>query len=152
MVQEVHGPPAFQRPSGFLFLEAQQDNLVDGVETLVILTGIPIAFTDGIEDTVNHRIITGIAGFYAIAGQVEFTEVVADKDYIVIFKLNAVVLKEAYVHSSLAANITASFSCPVMWVDAVEHLELFAISNAGVDTVDITHLGRNTFLTAQRVR
>jgi len=152
MTTRITPAPAYQRPTGKLYLSANQLNLVSGVITLVELDAISANFTDGIEDTANHKITPGIAGFYDVKGQVTFTSVIADKIYNVYLRLNGVTTKVGlYRHSSIAAFLT--ISCTVLlYLSATDYLTLFARSNAGVDTVDVLGQEIYTFLSVQRVR
>ena len=144
-------PPAFQRPSGKIRLGTAMPNLVNATPTLVLLDVIPAEYVaDGICNTATHRITPGVAGFYSIVGQVNFSNVVAAKDYICHIYISAVVYS-SYVHTSLVSMVTAICSLPNQYLTAANYVELWAQSNSGDNTVDL--LGDNaTFLAVQRVR
>ena len=133
-------------------LSAQQLNLVHGVWTLVELDYLKGGFTDGIEDTANHRITPGQAGLYDIKGQVTFDQVVADKRYASAIRLNgAVYIAFDTKHAAIADYLTSP--CGLLyWLSATDYVELIAASYAGVNTVDIYGVIAWTFLSVQRVR
>jgi len=153
MGQGIELPPAFQRPSGKLYLANNQLNLVSTVCTLVDLDTIPADFTDGIENTGTHRITPGYGGFYAITGQVTFEAVVADKDYEARVRLNGggyICRNVSHASKAGSLSVPVSLSCQLMTV--ADYIELWAQSDAGVDTVDINISEVFTFLALQRVR
>ena len=147
-------PPAFQRPSGKLFLGTQQNNLVHGDDTLVLLDTISANFKDGIEDVATHRITPGVAGWYSIVGQVEFESLsmVADARFGVNIRVSGVLANENWVHSSIANTVTGVCLLPCYYLTPADYVELHARSYAGVDTVDISSNELSTFLALQRVR
>lgn len=153
MGNQIISPPAFQRPSGKLYLGSDQLNLVSASMTIVELDTIAAGYADGIENTGTHRITPGVAGFYSIVGQVWFKNVIADKWYGSAILINAATLEcETTIHSSYAAAVTALSCTPNLYLTATDYVRLAAWSGAGVDTVDIC-LGRpRTFLCLQRVR
>lgn len=143
---------AKQRPSGKLYLSATQSNLVDGVITVVELNTVVTGFTDGIEDTVNHKITPGHAGFYHITGMVTFLNPVAARSYYAAIILN----NDDYrcFHISWAGGGTY-FSVPVaalVKLTVTDYIQLWARSDSGDNTVDIQPGVHLTFLSVQRVR
>jgi len=151
MNTQIIRPPAFQRPSGELYLSgSDQLNLADGVKTLVEINTVPLDSIDGIEDKALHRIKPGVAGRYSVVGQVQFTNVVSNKSYLAEIKHNGIVVGRKNVHSSNTDDISATVIIPSIHTNEILYFELMATSNAGVDTVDIKTL--NTRLEVQRVR
>jgi hypothetical protein len=150
MNTQIIRPPAFQRPSGYMYLSASQLNLVDTVATLVALNAIGGGFTDGIEDTVTHRITPGKAGRYSVVGIVQFENVIADKSYQAELRVSGSIVMRDKRHSSLTDKMSARCILPCIRLSETDYLELWATSNAGVDTVDIDNLYTN--LMVQRVR
>ena len=147
-------PPAFQRPTGKLYLDDYQINLVSGDETLVELETIPAAYNDGIENVVTHRITPGRPGFYAVVGQVSFMAIVADKDYEARLKMSGgpSYAGRKVTHASRTGTLGVTASTPAHYFSATDYVELWAVSEAGVDTVDINTTEVFTFLALQRVR
>jgi len=122
------------------------------VWTLVELDAISSGFTDGIEDTANHRITPGYAGFYGVFGSVTFASVVAAKTYIAAIRINGNTYKTGnYQHSGLVYYVTANVS-DILKLTATDYVELVCQSRAGVDTVDVRANEIYTFLSVQRVR
>ena len=137
---------------GKLYLGTDQLNLVNGSMTLIELDTIPANFTDGIEDTGNHRITPGQAGFYHIIGQVTFRHVVADVAYLARIRLNGNDYKAT--GTGLAA-VALSLTIPVvvhLYLSATDYVELIVVSFSGNNTVDVFGTEDQTFLSLQRVR
>ena len=152
MTTRIIQAPAYQKPSGKLYLSAEQFNLANGIWTKVELDAIAAGFTDGIEDTTNHRIKPGFAGWYNIIGLVMFHNPVAAARYYTRIWANGT--------TALAQNYSWCgggdlFSVPVdtlVKLTATDYIELWAESHSGDDTVDIWYSCENTFLSIQRVR
>lgn len=142
--------PTFQRPSGFLELSGMKLNLVSGATTLIEFDQIRTGFNDGIEDTANHRITPGKAGFYSIAGAVNFFNTVADKKYRSLIYISGSDVAANMKHTSIAEAVDLPVSIATIYLSAVDYVELYAYHLAGVDTVDVNC--SDTFLCVQRVR
>jgi len=152
MTTEIRPPAAHQRPSGRLYLDNNQLNLVDGVKTLVELDTISAGFTDGIEDTAGHRITPGQAGYYHIIGSAMFANAVADRGYVVyIRRSGGVSLAQNNSWSGGGGYFSAVTAC-LAKLTATDYIELCVRSDAGVDTVDLLGKIYATFLSVQRVR
>jgi hypothetical protein len=155
MHTQIIRPPAFQRPSGKLYLSAEQVNLVNSSLTLVELDTIPAAYKDGIENTSLHRITPGKAGFYCIVGQVYFWSCVADKSYFSLIRISGgAIVSDVSSHTGNQPGnaVTAKCSLPNQYLSKTDYVQLYAQSFAGVDTVDINPEESRTFLALQRVR
>jgi len=152
MTTETRPPAAHQRPSGKLYLSVDQLDLVNDTLTLVKLNVIPGGFTDGIEDTVNHRITPGVAGFYNVIGLVTFKNTVTNCCYDSGIKVSGLLF------GGFNYGHTASlwlFSSPVfalLKLDVTDYIELWARSISGDNTVDISGNAWSTYLSVQRVR
>ena len=152
MTTEIRPPAAHQRPSGRMYLSVNQLNLVDMTDTLVMLDAITAGFADGLEDVVNHKITPGVAGLYDVKGQVTLVNTIADKRFSVSVKLNGVSSKISAVgQASIASYLTINCH-DHLYLSATDFLSLWALSYAGVDTVDIYGREPYTFLSVQRVR
>lgn len=141
-------------PCGGLHLGTDQLNLVNGSEILVELDTLLSGFTDGIEDTTNHKITPGVAGLYLISAAVIFKNIVNDKTYRLSVKDNSTRIIDAYLPSSVATIskfVTIAEAKPV-WLSAVSEIKLYACSFSGDDTVDVFGFGGHTFLTVCRMR
>lgn len=140
------------RPSGKLYLGTNQVDLVSEAWTKVLLDTISSGFADAIEDTVNHRITPGVAGYYRIKGQVCFLNTVADKDYQAELKLDGSINQAIDIdHASLGKTIMVACST-LVYLSASSYVELWAMQASGVNTVDLSGLEHLTFLTVQRAR
>ena len=144
--------PAYQKPSGKLYLSVSQLNLVNNTLTLVELNSIYTGFTDGIEDTTLHRITPGCAGFYFINGQATFMNVVAAKNYEAAIRVSGV----SWVSFCYGwAGGGTLFSVPVsslVKLSATDYIELWVRSQSGDNTVDLSGVRYRTYLSVQRVR
>lgn len=138
-------------PSGSLYLNNNQLNLVSGSGTLVLLDAIASGFSDGIENVVTHRIYPGVAGLYLIDAGIMFTSVVALKPYRMIVTKNDSTWIGVYGHSGLVYNMSLTLS-KLISLAAPDYIDMWAYSYADVDTVGISKYKDATFLTIQRVR
>jgi len=148
----IHPARAQQKPSGNMYLSVNQLNIVHGTWTRVLLNAITSGFTDGIEDTTNHKITPGVAGYYAVFGNLTFTEVVATKDYYAGLKFNGTTfVRVSAVHSSVPYFV-AILVYGHFYLTDTDYIELYCFHRAGVNTVDIVGSADNTFMSVQRVR
>lgn len=155
MHTQIIRPPAFQRPSGKLYLSADQLNLVNTIATLVELDTIPTEYKDGIEDTTLHFLKPLRAGFYNVVGQIYFSACIADKTYYAMLRLSGgTFISDVPVHTGNQAGNCVSAKCclPNQYFSNTDYVQLYGQSFAGVDTVDIDHDVSRTFLALQRVR
>jgi len=152
MTTRIIQAPAYQKPSGKMYLGSNQLNLVNGAITLVELDTVGTGFTDGIEDTANHKITPGYAGFYIIIGMVTFMNLVIDRSYDAgVLITGAAYLPFVHDFSGRDDYYTVPVSCLVK-LNATDYIELYARSMSGDNTVDILAGEAYTFLSIQRVR
>lgn len=124
---------------------ADQFNLVSGVWTKVVLDGTtydPSIMFD------TNKIVIAIPGYYFISAQIAFKTgtVVADRVYYTGVYLNGVVKLYKSLHSSLNEGFAVSV-IDVWHLANTDDVELYALSIAGVDTVDVLGAIASTFLT-----
>ena len=151
-MQEIIQPPAFQRPSGKLYLSAPQLNLIDMMPIKVLFDAIAPNYADGIEDLVNNRITITLPGFYDVVAHAILNEVIADKAYAILIYLNGLAAQHDLKHSSNVNFLGLGYSLPC-YLDTGDFLEVFITSYAGADTVDVYGgVPIQTFLAVQRVR
>jgi len=124
------------------YLGAQQDNLVDGTWTKVLLD---TESYDVGSDFANYKFTAPVTGYYLIVGQVVFTNVITDKLYAATIYKNGANTLQGYAHSSLAAD-TAVKVTDILYLAANDYMELYALSAAGVNTVDIKHDTKITYM------
>ena len=152
MHTQVIYAPAFQRPSGKLYLGTNQLNLMHGAFVDVNLDTISANFSDNVEDVINHKITPGRAGLYLIVGQVSFFNVRADKDYCSYLELNdSTYISTNVIHAALAEILHVPVIA-LVWLSSNDYIKLIGMSNADVDTVDVVGQKDSTFLFVQRVR
>ena len=144
--------PAFQRPSGKMYLGTDQLNLTHGLPTDINLDTVSSGFCDEIEDVIEHKITPGRAGLYLIVGQVSFFSVVADKEYCANLELNdSTYISTNVIHAALAEILCVPVIA-LVWLSLTDYIKLIGQSNADVDTVDVVGQKDSTFLFVQRVR
>ena len=152
MTIKITPAPAYQKPSGRLYLGSNQLNLVNNIATIVALDTIGAGFTDAIEDTTLHRITPGYAGFYNIVGMVTFLNIVAARNYAACILVNSVV---SYCYHVSWAGGGTYYGIPVgdeIKLTATDYVQLIAVSISGDNTVDLSAGLHQTFLSVQRVR
>ena len=147
MHTQIIRPPAFQRPSGGMYVTGITD-LTNGSYVLMTFDTIISGFNDGIEDVVNHWIKPGVAGYYSIAARISFQNVVADKTYIGDLRVSGVSKETAYWHAATTTFLGGRIVVPVFYLTATDYLTLYAMSNSGDNTVDVN----KAKLWVQRVR
>jgi hypothetical protein len=145
--------PAFQRPSGYLYLDATQYDIVDSTPTRVALNTIHALFVDGIENIATYRITPGRAGFYQVNAQATFVNLIANKAYKIEVRLNSMTpIISTIKHASFVSVLDVNCSC-VVYLTAAQWLDLWVCHDAGVNTIDIAGTDQwITFLNVQRVR
>lgn len=152
VMKGIGSPPAILKPTGRLYLNTEQSNIPTGTQTLVNLDTIDSDFTDGIEDTVNHKITPGVAGFYLIVASVYWSVTVSGKDYYAYIKRSgsytAAFAKSQADHTGEVSNVVATID----YLSDSDYIELTVGHNAGVDTPDIKAGLQYTSLALQRLR
>ncbi len=125
------------------YLSASQLDLVHGTATKV---GLDAETYDIGSDFADGKFTAPVNGYYLVTGQIRFTGVVANKSYISEIRVNGLTRLQTSYHASLSTHLSAVFS-DIIYLDADDYIELFAISNADVDTVDILGGTNYTFMT-----
>ena len=154
MSTQIIRPPAFQKPSGKLYLLSSQLNLVNGVATKVLFDTIAPNYKDAIEDIANSRIVLNATGFYLVVAHVFLTDTVADKAYKISIYENGAEKECDYKHSgnNTLFQIGLEFTC-LDYIEAGHYIEVFVTSQSGIDTADIYGgADKRTFLAIQRIR
>lgn len=139
-------------PAGSLYLNTQQSDLVNGAETKVELDTITSGFTDTIEDIVNSKITPAVAGLYMVIGGLTFFNQIVDKDYELLIYVSGSLRARNFGHVILVSSIFPVYIAKPLWLTKTDYVELFALSDAGENTVDIYPGKYNTFLELYRVR
>jgi len=147
------GGEGFHRTSGGMFLDPEMLNITSGVITKILFDDIIPGYTDGIEDTVNNRLVPGVPGSYLICGQISYTEIVPTKNYELKLQENGVIIHQMYEHSSIIlGELTLCFAKIIIVNLDTDFYELYARQNTGVDTIDIENGIHYTYLMMQRIR
>lgn len=114
-----------------------QLNLTDGVATKVVFGAEDFDIQGEFADS---RFTAKRAGYYQISTSVIWygPSTVADRGYNLVFRKNGSDIQGSY--NIIAPSITAYFSnniTDIVYLAVDDYIEVFATSNAGVDTVDI---------------
>src|SRR4030042_374700 len=124
------------------YLAADKTNLVDAAWTKVLLD--TETYDDGNDfDATNSKFVVPVAGFYLIIGKVTFENVVADKAYTAAIYQNSSVRADTIIIPS-ASGYAAAITIDIRELAADDTIELYARSDAGVNTVDIQGGARYT--------
>jgi hypothetical protein len=156
MNTQIIRPPAFQRPSGYMYADVQQTVNSD-VNTKVAFNKVLSNFSDGIEDVSNDRIVVGKAGVYSVFGQVciEDFEVVANKLYSISVRLSGsgVYPLHKYNQTAFADHYKIDIS-GLVYLSAVDYMELYFKHNTGaaIFISCAVSIGADTYFSVQRVR
>ena len=151
LVDDVH-VSEIGKPAGGLYLVSDQLNIPNVTATLVELDNEIPDFGDGIENKVTHRITPAVAGFYMIIGQLTYSSVVADHNYMATIRRDgSAELAKSIIHAASADDL-AVVTGTIAYLSDSNYIELVAYHSAGVDTVDIESAAGVTFLTLERLR
>lgn len=134
------------------YLNSDQLNLVNSTATKITLDTENYDNLGEFDSTTNYRFTATIAGYYQVNAEVGWlgTSIVADKRY------------EAYITRD-GANVVSGNATPsgalyfsvavsdIIYLAAGQYLELWAVSYAGVDTVDVWGGTQNTFMSVHRL-
>ena len=146
-------PAPTNHPNGKLWLDAAQDNLVHTAITKVLVDTVSTGYTDGIEDAISSRILPGVAGLYQISAQLCLGNCIDNKDYELFIKITGTIKYEKLHTLTSGGDNRISIGCSFpFWFGDSDYAELFVRSMAGVDTVDLVPLERDTFLAVTRIK
>ena len=153
-MQEIEHQPAFQRPSGFAYLNNNQLNIPVDTDTLVALDAIHANFDDAIENIVAHRITPVIAGFYSIVGQVSYIDCdLTDAMYFCKIKISGAAFAAIHEVPPCSGGHAFALCClPTFYLSATDYVELFCRVHSTGATVDVHNGANETYLSLQRVR
>ena len=151
MSTQIIRPPAFQRPSGRMYLFAVQNNIADGSWVDIVLNAVSADFKDGIEDIANHRIVVDVAGFYFVNGQISLKEAPVNIQYSVRITKNAAAICLAVLHNRDLLILRRNFS-NIIYCSAGDIFEMSVYSADATNATDIQGGENETYLAVQRVR
>ena len=139
------------KPTGKIFLGSDQLDLTSGEMTVVNLDTIPAGFVDGVEDTVNHKIIIPQTAIYLITAGLVWSNFVANKRYTITIYNNGFAIGAD--HRSPATDEALINQCCVQRrLVKNDKLVLKAYQASGVDTVDILSSEEATWMSIQLLR
>ena len=143
-----------QQPSGKLYLNALQAGIPgDGLYHQILLDTIMANFTDGIEDTVNHIITPGVAGYYQVNASMKVDHPVVGEIYClhVLRNVGGNLILQGMGHASSAANNLIVNCSDVLYLTNIHFLEMGIVHwVAAGESVTVSYY--STFLSVQRVR
>ena len=122
------------------YLSADQDNLVDGVLTKILLD--TESFDVGNDfDTATSSFTVPYTGYYQISASIrwEADDMVADKTYLTYIKKNDLATTIIYStnQSSLAGAVLKGFISDTVHLTAGDTIAMWAVQNSGGDTIDV---------------
>lgn len=134
-----------ERVGCHVYLSANQLNLTSGNWTKVNLNTREYDL-GGNFDIVNYKFTAPVTGLYAFHAKIDFESVVANKTYAVGIYINNVLTFHKYSQNGAATDEIDSFISGESYLNAGDYIELYALSLAGVDTVDISGGNYHTIL------
>ena len=118
------------------YLSADQSDLASGVWTKVSLN--TVMYDLGLNfNTTLFKFVIPVTGLYALHGKIDFGNVIANKAYAVGIYVNGVLTIHNYAHIGSATDEVDSYVAHDVYLEKDDYVELYALSLAGVDTVDI---------------
>lgn len=126
------------------YLGTDQLNLTNGTWTKVLLDTESYDIGDDF-DTDNNKFIAPVTGYYVISGQVAFMNVIANKRYAIAIRKNATSICEQTVYTGIVGHTYSAVS-DIIYLSTNDEVTLYAISLAGVNTVDIGAGSHLTYL------
>ena len=128
-----------------VYLNANQNDLVSAQWTKVLLDSENYDPNNNFDISTNHRYTVPISGYYLITSSVCFTSVVAAKRYGMAIYKNGAYLSENDGHASVADTFSLEIT-DIVYLEKDDYIELYALSIAGVNTVDILGYSGLTYL------
>ncbi len=127
------------------YLASDQLNLSDGVWTKVGIDTIDYDL-GGNYDTTNKKFTVPVSGLYLLRGKVDFSNDVANKSYAVGIYVNGILTLHYYAHTGAATDEIDAQVGGHLFLKQNDYVELYALSNAGVSTVDVGGGNHHTIL------
>jgi len=126
------------------YLAADQLNLVDGVETKLLLA---LTRFDPSGLLAANKLTIVVPGYYLLTGSVAWVSGSASRNQMMdtLIKVNAATAAMAGL-ASVAVNTMTTGVATILHLDADDEVELYACSHAGVDTADVDSDPAGTYL------
>lgn len=127
---------------GTFYLSADQDNLVDNTWTQVQLntTELNVGLTLS-----SYTVTVSIKGLYWVYGRVHLNDLVTDKRYDMGIYINDSLAATREAHASFTGNMGLDVG-KIFLLDKDDTIKLYARSQSGDNTVDITGGSNYTYL------
>lgn len=161
MGQFITTPPLAvpNQPRGKLSLSANQSIAFGGGAVILQLNKIGANFSDGIEDTVNYRILPGVAGWYLFTASIIWESGQANTKYDLIVTKSGINCGNNEQVCVLTGGTGAHFTekiTDVIYLTAVNWLDLRCANYHGSINATALYGGSpsaefHTFLTVQRI-
>ncbi len=127
------------------YLAANQADISDDTWTKVTLDTETYDIGNDFDNVTNYRFAAPVAGYYQVNALLTWTNIVADKQYLVAIYLNGTEVASQHSQSSHTSSIGGSIS-DVIYLTAAQYLELYAYTDAGVGTTDLLGGSTVTFM------
>lgn len=129
-----------------VYLSTNQVDLTDTVWTKILVNTKSYDLGENFDNVTNYRFDVPVSGLYAIWGKVDFVNVAANKHYGVALYVNGSAVMHRYAHVSGTAQEVDANAYDEQFLKKGDYVELYAQSNAGVNTVDIEAGASHTLL------
>lgn len=140
------------QPCARVYLSADQDDLVNGAETKILLN--TESYDVGSDfDTTHSSFTVPVTGYYQINASIrwEGTELVADKTYVIIIKKNEDTIIYNILHASVQFRLKG-FLSDVIYLTIGDEITLWGKQNSGGNLIDINSGESVTFLSIRLVQ
>ena len=119
-----------------VYLDADQENIIHQTWTLVNVNTVVYDIGNNF-DTVNHRFVTSMPGYYLIIGNISWKSLVADKQYITGIYTDGSLKAVTRAIAPTGDQYISSSCSTIEYIAKSKNIELKGYHNAGVDTIDI---------------
>jgi len=133
------------------YLSSNQADLVDGVWTKVNLNSVTYDLGGNFDTSSNYRFDAPVSGLYQVLGKIDLINTIANKNYAVSIYVNGSSVVHAHTNIGAATDEVDVEVNDLIFLNKDDYVELYAQSNAGVNTVDIDSDSEHTFLVVRLV-
>ena len=130
------------------YLNADQDNLINGAATKILLDAESYDISG---EFASNKFTVATTGYYLIVGQVAYNAVVINKLYQAMIYVDGAGIASAYGNSSAATTDLMVNVITIAYLTATQYIELYGLSGAGADTVDVSGGAALTYLCVHRL-
>ena len=133
----VYPRKALDRVTCRVYLSVDQEDLTDGNWTKVLLNTVDYDLGTNFDIVTNNRFTVPVSGLYLIFGKVDFSNAIANKNYGCGIYINNALTIHDFAHTGDSTNEVTAAVEGELFLNKDNYIELYAISNAGVNTVDL---------------